>query len=128
MTRQRIPDDILTAAHDRAHAREDRDWSEADRIRAEIEAAGWRIVDRGTDFALSPIAPADLAEGDRIRYGSSLGVPSRLDEPPTGIATVVVVATDWPDDLARALAGLRAASPVGTSIVIVANAPSPAQA
>ena len=111
MTRQRIPDDILAAAHDRARARDERDWAEADRLRAEIEAAGWRIVDRGTDFALSPIAPPDLAEGDRIRYGSSPSVPSRLDEPAVGVATVVMIATDWPDDLARALAGLRSGSP-----------------
>jgi cysteinyl-tRNA synthetase len=128
VTRQRIPDEILSAAHERARAREDRDWTEADRLRAEIEAAGWRIVDRGTDFALSPMAPPDLAEGDRIRYGSSGSVPSRLEEPATGIASVVVVATEWPDDLARAVAGLRAGSPPGTSVVIVANAPSAEQA
>ena len=34
MTRQRIPDDILAAAHDRARARNERDWAEADRLRA----------------------------------------------------------------------------------------------
>jgi cysteinyl-tRNA synthetase len=127
VTRQHIPAEVLTAAHDRARAREERDWSEADRLRAEIEAAGWRIADRGTDFALSPIAPPDLADGDRIRYGSSQSVPSRLDEPEVGMASVVVVATDWPDDLARALAGLHDSAPDGTSIVIVANAPSPEQ-
>src|SRR3954471_11169349 len=48
-TRTRIPDDILSLAHDRAAARGARDWAAADRIRAEIEAAGWKIVDRGTD-------------------------------------------------------------------------------
>ena len=57
MTRQRIPDEILTAAHDRARAREARDFAEADRLRAVIEAAGWKIVDRGTDFSLTPAAP-----------------------------------------------------------------------
>ncbi len=124
MTRQRIPDDVLSAAHARAGARAAGDWAEADRLRAEIEAAGWKIADRGTDFGLSPKAPADVADGDRIRYGSSGSVPSRLDEPTTGIATVVLIATDWPDDLARALAGLRAGAPDGTSVVIVADGPS----
>jgi hypothetical protein len=128
VTRQRIPDEILTAAHDRARAREARDWAEADRLRAEIEAGGWRIVDRGTDFALSPTAPPDVTDGDRTRYGSSEGVPSRLDEPATGVATIVLLATDWPDDLTRALDGLRTASPSGSSVVIVANAPSADQA
>ena len=39
--------------------------------------AGWRIVDRGTDFALTPAAPPDVADGDQIRYGSSRSVPSQ---------------------------------------------------
>lgn len=127
MTRRRIPDEVLSAAHARAEARARRDWVEADRLRAEIEAAGWKIVDRGTDFALTP-GPEDLPEGDRIRYGSSAGVPSRFDEPATGLATVVLIATDWPDDLARALAGLRVTAPDGTSVVLVADGPSFEQA
>ena len=107
-----------------SEAREARDWAEADRLRDEIEAAGWKIVDRGTDFALSPAAPPDVADGERIRYGSSRSVPSRLDEPPTGLATIVVIATDWPDDLQRALDRLRTGRRTGTSVVVVADAPS----
>ena len=127
MTRQRIPDEVLDAAHARARAREARDWAEADRLRAEIEAAGWKVADRGTDFALTPAAPPDVADGDRVRYGSSASVPSLLDARPSGVATVVLVATDWPDDLERALAGLRRHDPAGTSVVIVANDPSAEQ-
>ena len=123
MTRRRIPDDVLAAAHARARAREAKDWAEADRLRGEIEAAGWKVVDRGTDFALEPSAPPDVAEGDRVRYGSSTSVPSRFDETPVGVASVVLIATDWPDDLDRALRGLRAHAPEGTSLVVVANAP-----
>jgi hypothetical protein len=128
VSRRRIPDDVLSAAHERAAAREARDWAEADRLRAEIEAAGWKIVDRGTDFALTPAAPSDVAEGERVRYGSSINVPSRLDETAVGVATVVLVATDWPDDLARALSGLADHAPEGTSIVIVADGTSDEQA
>jgi GT2 family glycosyltransferase len=127
VSRQRIPDEVLSAAHARSAAREARDWAEADRLRAEIEAAGWKIADRGTDFALTPATPPDLAEGGRTRYGSSASVPSRLDEAAVGIATVVLVATDWPADLERALAGLRRHGPADASIVIVANDPSPEQ-
>ena len=127
MPRTRIPDDVLSLAHDRAAARGAQDWATADRIRAEIEGAGWKIVDRGTDFALSPATPPDVAEGERVRYGASANVPSRLDEPATGVATVVLVATEYPDDLDRAIAGLRVRAPAGTSVVIVADAPSPEQ-
>jgi hypothetical protein len=128
VSRQRIPDDVLSAAHARAAAREAGDWAEADRLRARIEAAGWKIADRGTDFALTPAAPPDVAEGERTRYGSSASVPSRLEEPSVGVATVVVIATDWPADVERALGGLRRHAPAETTVVIVANDPAPEQA
>jgi cysteinyl-tRNA synthetase len=126
VTRQRIPDEILTAAHDRARARGARDFAEADRLRAVIEAAGWKIVDRGTDFALTPAAPADVVEGGRTRYGSSASVPSRLEDPPTGVATVVIVASDHPADVTRAIAGLQRHAPAGSDVVVVADGPDEA--
>jgi len=128
VSRRRIPDDVLSAAHARAEARAAGDWTEADRLRAEIEAAGWKIADRGTDFSLTPAAPADVDEGERIRYGASASVPSRLGEAATGLATVVLIATDWPADVVRALAGLRTTAPEGTSVVVVADGPSAEQA
>ena len=127
MTRVRIPEEVLSAAHARSAARAARDWAEADRIRAEIEAAGWKVVDRGTDFALEPARPPTIDDGDVVRYGASLDVPARFDDAPVGVATVVLIATDWPRDLERTLAGLRAHTPDGTSVVVVADAPSEAQ-
>ena len=127
MTRPHIPEPVLTAAHDRARARAEHDWALADRLRSEIEAAGWTIVDRGTDFALSPAAPPDVDEGARVRFGASRNVPARFDEPAAGLATVVLLATDWPADLERALAGLRRHAPAGTSVVIVADGPADEQ-
>ena len=90
--------------------------------------AGWKVADRGIDFALTPVAPADVLEGERVLYGSSQGVPPASTSPTAGIATVVLTATDWPEDLARALEALGARSPEGTTIVIVADAPSVEQA
>ncbi|HEX7347724.1 MAG TPA: glycosyltransferase [Candidatus Limnocylindrales bacterium] len=123
MTRARIPDEVLSAAHERSRARAARDWATADRLRGEIEAAGWTVVDRGTDFALTPSAPPDVEEGSRVRYGASKNVPSRFDDPSVGIATVVLIATDWPEDVDRAVRALRSTSPDGTSIVVVADDP-----
>jgi hypothetical protein len=128
VSRRHIPDEILTAAHDRARARSARDWAEADRLRGEIEAAGWKIVDRGTDFALTPaLAPTVEETGGIVRYGSSRDVPSRLDEPASGVATVVLVATDWPADVDRAIAGLAAHSADGVSVVVVVDGASAEQ-
>ncbi|HET9344148.1 MAG TPA: glycosyltransferase [Candidatus Limnocylindrales bacterium] len=128
MSRQFIPDAVLAAAHARARARAERDWPEADRLRAEIEAAGWQIVDRGTDFALSPAAPPTVEDAAGVRYGSSSAVPSRLGDPSAGPATVVLIATDWPADLERALDGLASSMPDGVDVVVVADGPSDDQA
>jgi len=128
MPRTRIPDAVLSLAHARSAARVARDWPEADRLRAEIEAAGWKVVDRGTDFALEPAHPPTLEGAGVVRYGASRDVPSRLDEPASEVATTAIVATDWPADVRRTTDALRAHAPAGVSFVIVADAPSPDQA
>lgn len=122
------PPEIRAAAHERAAARAARDWPRADVLKAEIEAAGWKVVDRGTDFHLEPAAPPTVEEGGIVRYGSAADVPSLLAESPSAAFTVQLVAEDWPSDLARTLAALRAHAPARTQAVIVANAPSPTQA
>ncbi|MFL5778241.1 MAG: glycosyltransferase family 2 protein [Chloroflexota bacterium] len=127
MTRP-IPDEVMDAARARGRAREARDFAEADRLRAQIEAAGWKIVDRGSAFSLSRATPPDVEETGRIRYGASRNVPSRLDDAPVGVASVVVVATDWPEDLERTLSSLREHGPDATQVIIAADDPSPEQA
>jgi hypothetical protein len=119
---------VVALARSRSEARAARDFATADQLRAQIEAAGWRVVDRGVEFKLTPARPADIADGAGVRYGASASVPSRLAEPPTTPATVVLTATDWPDDLARTLAGLQTHLSVATHVVLAADDPSPAQA
>lgn len=128
MTSRPIPAEVLDAAHARRLARQAGDWEEADRLRAAIEAAGWKVIDRGIDFALRPAHPPDVIDEHGVRYGASERVPSRLDEPVTATATVVVRATERPDALARLLDELRRTAPAGTQVVVVADAPSDAQA
>jgi cysteinyl-tRNA synthetase len=117
-----IPREILSLAHARAKARRERDWATADRLRGEIEAAGYSVVDRGTDFAVRPAHPPDVEVDGQVRYGSSGSVPSRLEDTPVGLATVVLVATDWPEDVARAVAALAEHAPDGTQVVLVDDA------
>jgi hypothetical protein len=118
------PPEIVDLARERSAARAARDWPRADALRAEIEAAGWKVIDGGTAFRLEPAAPPTVEDGSIVRYGASSAVPSVLDEPPTARFTVELIADDWPDDLARTLRGLRAHAPARTQVVIVANAPS----
>ena len=122
------PDAILALARERAVARASRDWAAADALRAEIEAAGWKVVDQGVDFELLPSTPPTVEEGGIVRYGSATAVPSLLDTAPTARFSVHLLAEDWPDDLGRMLAALRAHAPTGTQVVIVANDPLPGQA
>ena len=121
------PDEVRAWAQARSEARATRDWPEADRLRTAIEAAGWRVIDRGTRFSLEPAHPPDVVDGDRIRHGSSASVPSRLDAPTAGSVSVLMMATDQPGDLARALAALGRHAIEGTQVVIVADGSSPEQ-
>ncbi|HEY7523341.1 MAG TPA: glycosyltransferase [Candidatus Limnocylindrales bacterium] len=128
MTRTRIPAEVLTAAHERSKARSLQDWATADRLRAEIEAAGWTVVDRGTDFRLEPAKPPTVEAGGRTRYGSSADVPSVLDRAAEGSASIVMIATDWPDDLRRGLDAVARMRPVDAQVIVVADDPSEQQA
>jgi glycosyltransferase involved in cell wall biosynthesis len=121
------PAELIALADARSAARADRDWLRADELRAEIEDAGWKVVDEGLSFVLVSAAPPDIADGDLVRYGSAASVPSALADTATATATVVFVADFWPDDVGRALAGLRSHAPAGTQVVIVANLAAPEQ-
>jgi cysteinyl-tRNA synthetase len=46
------PDDVVALAAQRLTARATRDFDEADRLRAEIEAAGWDVRDEANSFRL----------------------------------------------------------------------------
>jgi hypothetical protein len=117
----RAPALVEEAARLRAAAREARDWATADRFRAQIEAAGWRVIDAGTDYRLVPGSPPDVEVGGEVRYGRSDAVPSRLEEPETGVASIVLVASTDPAETRRSLDALAATAPAGTSIVLVAD-------
>jgi cysteinyl-tRNA synthetase len=51
---ERAPADVVALAERRIEARRARDFDEADRLRAEIEAAGWDVRDEADGFRLVP--------------------------------------------------------------------------
>jgi glycosyl transferase family 2 len=117
-----IPPEVQQAAEERSQAREARDWATADRLREVIEAAGWRVIDRGSNFRLEPASPPDIEVGGEIRYGRSDAVPSRLDEPEAGLASVILV-VDLGDP--ATLDAVTAAShhvPDGVDLIVVGDA------
>jgi cysteinyl-tRNA synthetase len=50
--REAVPDAIEAIAQARADARKAKQWAEADRLRAELHAAGWEMEDRADGYAL----------------------------------------------------------------------------
>lgn len=118
--RPTIPAEVLGLGHARAAARRARDFQEADRLKQAIEAAGYKVVDRGRDFTLLPAHPIDLVEPDgTVRYGWSGAVPSRLAEDPTAAISLVLIVDGDPHGARRTLAGLREHAPAGTHVVLV---------
>jgi hypothetical protein len=121
------PPEIADLVRQRVEARVRRDWEAADQLKARIEAAGWRVTDRGKRTSVGPAAPPTLEIGDEVRYGSATAVPSRLDEPASARWTVLVVASEEPARFSRLMTALRTHAPAGTQVVVVANDPSAVQ-
>lgn len=111
------PREVRQLAEARKVARDDRDWAEADRLKQQIEAAGWKVVDQGRSFDLIRARPPDLELDGIRRYGGSASVPARLGEPPRlAISVIGVVENEGP-----AAAFLAPADDV--ELVLVANGP-----
>ena len=121
------PAEITHLVRRRTEARTKHNWAEADALKAEIEAAGWKVVDQGGKTSVTRAAPPTVEIAGEVRYGSSAAVPSLLDGPATAAATVVILASEAPARITQFLAGLRANAPAGTQVVIVVNDPSAAQ-
>ncbi|MCB5932405.1 hypothetical protein LJB63_24015, partial [[Eubacterium] rectale] len=50
---EEAPEEIRTLADQRWQAKQNRDWTEADRLRAEVAALGWIIKDRKDGYDLA---------------------------------------------------------------------------
>ena len=125
MTRD-VPDEVLDAVTARSAARAIRDWETADRLKAIIEAAGWRVIDRGTRSRVERAQPPDVIVEAGTRYGSSASVPSLLDAPSSGAATIALVRAVDGVDRASLVAALADGAPPGASLVVVADGPDAA--
>jgi hypothetical protein len=120
-----VPHEIRQLADDRSRARRAHDWATADRLKGELEAAGWKVIDAASLYSLERLPDAVVEVDGVARYGTSEAVPSVLDEPAAGPASVVIVADAVAGLLERAVAAVRASSPEA-QVIVVANDPAPA--
>jgi cysteinyl-tRNA synthetase len=110
------PPEVLALAEERAAARAAKDFDRADALRAQIEAAGWTVVDEAGGYRLEPGASAPAAPA-LVRAQE---VESVLDQPATCDVSVHWVVEGWPEDVVRALAAFRtSAQAVGISVQYV---------
>lgn len=115
---ERPPAAITHLARERAQARAARDFATADALKAQIEEAGWRVVDHRGGSTVELAAPPDrLATGGIVVHGASRSVPSVLAEPPSCPVSVVVPCAD-PERAAR-VAQLLARSAARPQIILV---------
>jgi cysteinyl-tRNA synthetase len=114
--RDRLPPEVQALLDERSAARAARDWPTADALRDRLAELGWEPIDGPRGSRARPRLPASPA--------AQLG--SLLDEPASLAATVVVIADEHGDDLARFLAGIAAHVPAGPDweLLLVGNAPS----
>ena len=97
-----VPDDVRALAAERDRRRAEKDFAAADALRDRIAELGFTVVDTAEGPRLEPIATTAPA---RARPGD---VESVLDDPPSLDASVHWVVEGWPEDVVRALRGLRA--------------------
>ncbi|MEC7103614.1 MAG: hypothetical protein VXW92_03955, partial [Actinomycetota bacterium] len=104
------PDDIQALAAARADARSAKDFARADAIRAEIDAAGWTVVDTAGGFELVEKPPFEVLRD----------VHELVSSAPVEAPTVVCVIIDgWPDDTDVCLKALQAHAPADATVLVI---------
>jgi hypothetical protein len=98
----KVPDEVRALAAERDARRRAKDFAAADALRDRIAGLGFSVIDGPDGPSLEPLA---VTEPRRI---AAHDVESLLDEPATADVSVHWVVEGWPEDVGRALAGLRA--------------------
>ena len=108
------PDTVVQLAEQRAAARAAKDFTESDRLRDEIAAAGWVVRDGADGYALDPRPPYDVLR-------SVADLPDRSAEPDTHRCTVALLVEGWPQDVRTCVEALLAHAPQDVRLVLLEN-------
>lgn len=96
-----VPDEVRALAAERDERRRAKDFAAADALRDRILELGFSVIDGPDGPSLEPV---EIDETARLRPHD---VESLLDAVPTRGMSVHWVVEGWPEDVVRALAGLR---------------------
>lgn len=117
-----IPPRVAELLERRAEARAARDWATADALRDQMRTLGWEPIDGPAGSSARPRVPDAPAA---VGYARPEDLASRLEEPASCDASVVVAVDEYDDDLRRLAVGLAAHPPAASwELVVVANAPT----
>jgi hypothetical protein len=120
---QTPPDAVRRLITERAKARVEGRFQEADGIREQIRDLGWEVMDSSAGTTVRAVLPPRANAS--VDYARSEDLGSLLAEAPTLEASLVVVAEDHGSDLDRMLRGLGDHPPLASwELVVVGNAPS----
>ena len=113
----KAPREVVASVEEHRVARASRDFQRADDLRAAFD--GYRVEDQAADRAVLSRADRRVAVRERRTISSAKEVPDRRSESPARSWTVGIVTREYPDDLARCLAGALASLPADGEVFIL---------
>lgn len=103
----KAPAEVIALADARAAAKAAKDFSQADRIRAEIAALGWKVVDTPSGFELTEQTRRVVTINDKVDLGITADV------------TVGLIIKEWIEDGIESIKAVRQYSPTAQVVALV---------
>ena len=96
-----VPASVQATVQERAVARERKDYTDADRIRRQLDADGYVLQDTISGARVRPKAAWEKVDEARNTVSSAAEVPSLVNQPDTHEVTIGIVANNYKDDVKR---------------------------
>lgn len=100
--------EVEALAHERAQARQDKDFARADELRDAIDTAGWKVVDTPDGFELVEKPPFAV-------FGSLAEIDVQITAP----VVVTVIVDGWPQDFDTCLSALVEHAPKDSMVLAI---------
>jgi cysteinyl-tRNA synthetase len=113
----KAPREIIASVEEHRAARATRDFQRADGLRATFD--GYRVEDQAAERAVLSRGDRRVAPRERRTISSGKELPDRRGGPATRSWSVGIVTREYPEDLARCLAGVLAFLPADGEVFVV---------